>query len=195
MSAGTALILIDVQNDYFPGGKMELEGSLPAAEKAGQVLRFFRDWKLPTVHVQHLMLRPGATFFLPDTEGVKIHAAVFPGQDELVIRKHYPNSFRDTPLLLQLQQWGVQRLILCGMMTHMCVDATVRAAFDLGFECWVAENACATRSLMHAGVTLPAVSVHLSILAALNGVYARVMPAEEIIAGLEKERSGGQSSA
>ena len=65
----TALVVIDIQNDYFPGGAMELEGADAAGAKAGIAIRSFREKKLPVIHVRHLSVRPGATFFLPGTRG------------------------------------------------------------------------------------------------------------------------------
>jgi nicotinamidase-related amidase len=180
----TALILVDIQNDYFPSGKMELEGSIEASLRAQQLLSTFRQRRLPLVHVQHVSTRPGATFFVPDTDGVKIHENVHPLEDEIVIHKHYPNSFRDTGLLTYLHDEHIKRLLLCGMMTHMCIDATARAAFDYGFECLIAEDACATRSLIHKGQSIPASYVSLSFLAALNAIYARVLTTEEIVSQL-----------
>jgi nicotinamidase-related amidase len=177
----TALILVDIQNDYFPGGKMELEGSIEASLRVQQLLSTFRQRQLPLIHVQHVSTRPGATFFLPDTDGVRIHENVYPLEHEMVIHKHYPNSFRDTGLLTYLHDEHINRLVICGMMTHMCIDATARAAFDYGFECLVAEDACATRSLIHKGQNIPALYVNLSFLAALNAIYARVLTTEEII--------------
>ena len=171
----TALLLVDIQNDYFPGGKMELEGALEAGLRARQLLSAFRQKMLPLVHVQHVSARPGATF---------IHENVHPLGQELVIQKHYPNSFRDTGLLAKLHEEQISRLVICGMMTHMCIDATTRAAFDLGFECLVAEDACATRSLIHRDQNIPAHHVHLSFLAALNAVYAKVLTTEEIVSQL-----------
>src|SRR5262245_11598946 len=127
-----ALLIVDIQNDYFPGGKMELVGSEPASLRAAELIASFRDRRMPVIHMQHVSLRPGATFFLPDTEGVKIHTHVAPADQELVIQKHFPNSFRDTKLLDHLRQTGVQELVIAGMMTHMCIDATTRAAADHG---------------------------------------------------------------
>ena len=75
-----ALLLIDIQNDYFPGGAMELSGSLPAGMQAGKLLRLFRDKSLPIIHIQHLSTREGATFFVPNTGGVEIHETVAPSQ-------------------------------------------------------------------------------------------------------------------
>jgi nicotinamidase-related amidase len=178
------LLLIDIQNDYFPGGRMTLEGSPEAAENAKRVLTRFREKNLPLVHIQHLSTRPGASFFIPETEGVEIHAAVSPSGDEWVVQKHFPNSFRETGLLGRLQQKGADHVVIAGMMTHMCVDATARAAFDLGFQCTVLHDACATRELFFEDVTVPARQVHAAFLAALGAVYAKVVGTEELIAGL-----------
>ena len=180
----TALILIDIQNDYFPGGKMELEGSVEASQRAARLLAFFRDARLPLVHIQHISTRPTATFFLPNTEGAKTHVNVAPREGETLFQKHYPNSFRDTPLLEHLKREGIERVVITGMMTHMCVDATTRAAFDLGFQCLIAEDACATRALTHAGKAVRADDVHRAFLAALDGTYGKVTSAEEIVAQL-----------
>jgi nicotinamidase-related amidase len=180
----TALVLVDIQNDYFPGGKGELEGSPEASQQARRLLEHFRRQGLPPVFIQHVANRPGAVTFLPDTEGVKIHENIHPLPGETIFQKHFPNSFRDTPLLEHLHGLGIERLVICGMMTHMCIDSTVRAAFDYGFECLLASDACATRALSHAGKTIPAEYVHQAFLAALNGRFSRVLTVEEIIAQL-----------
>ena len=181
----TALILVDLQNDYFPGGKMELVGSLEASQRAASLLAFFRQTHLPLVHIQHISTRPTATFFLPDTEGVQTHASVQPQKGETVYQKHFPNSFRETPLLAHLQREQIERVVIAGMMTHMCVDATVRAAFDFGFQCLVAEDACATRALTHAGQIVRAEDVQRSFLAALNGTYGKVVAVEDVVAEMK----------
>ena len=177
----TALLIVDIQRDYFPGGKMELVGTEKASGQAGRILAFFRGKKLPVFHVQHISTRPDAAFFLPDTEGVSIHDAVAPISDEIVIRKHFPNSFRDTELQDILQKKQIQRLVICGMMSHMCIDATVRAAFDHGYACIVVHNACATRALSFNGMEIPADHVHGAYMAALGTVYAKVLSVDETI--------------
>jgi len=179
-----ALLLVDIQNDYFPDGKMELSASPEAGENARRLLLAFRKSGLPVVHIQHLSVRPGSSFFLPNTEGVKIHTSVTPIEGEAVFQKNYPNSFRQTPLLDHLRQDGITRLTIAGMMTHMCIDTTVRAAFDLGFDCCLAHDACATKSLSFAGFTVPAGQVQTSFLASLNGLFARVLPTNEICSNL-----------
>lgn len=180
----TALLLIDIQNDYFPGGAMELVGATEAAVRAAKLLAAFRAKSLPVIHVQHLAARPGATFFLPNTSGAEIHASVRPNGDEPVIQKNFPNSFRDTRLLEHLRGARISRLVVAGMMTHMCIDTTVRAAADLGFACSLAHDACATRSLSCNGVQVSAENVQVAFLAALNGLFAKVLSTDELCAEL-----------
>jgi len=174
-------LLIDIQNDYFPGGDMEVEGSLEASLRAREVLAAFRGKNLPVVHIQHVATRPGAIFFLPDTEGVRIHANVEPLPAEVVFQKNYPNSFRGTPLLEHLRDHRVDHVVVCGMMTHMCVDATVRAAFDYGLKVTVVSEACATRTLTFQDQTIPAAQVQGAFLSALSYLYARVVSTGEFL--------------
>jgi nicotinamidase-related amidase len=176
----TALLIIDIQNDYFPGGAMELEGADAAGAKAGAVIAHFRTGKLPIVHVRHLSTRPGATFFLPGTRGAEIHACVKPDGGEAVVEKNFPNSFRNTGLQAALEKQGVTNLVVAGMMTHMCVDATVRHAADLGYKVTLLGDACATRAQSYGGETVPAKQVQAAFLAALNGFYAKVVHAHEL---------------
>jgi nicotinamidase-related amidase len=177
------LILVDLQNDYFPGGKMELVGIEDAAANAQILLNEFRKAKLPVIHVQHISARPGATFFLPETDGAKINQMVTPQEDEILVVKNFPNSFRGTSLWEILKKEKTDHLVICGAMSHMCIDATTRAAFDLGFDCIVAEDACATRDLIFKSKTIKASDVHGSFMAALSVPYAKVISTKEIIEG------------
>jgi nicotinamidase-related amidase len=179
--AEDALLVIDIQNDYFPGGRMALEGAEAAAANAARILNQFRARNLPIIHVRHLSVRPGATFFLPGTEGAEIREAVRPAAGERVVEKNFPNSFRQTALQELLKEKGVESLVVAGMMTHMCVDASVRAAADLGYRVTLLADACATRAQSFGGETVPARQVHVAFLAALNGAYARVVPTEEAL--------------
>ena len=174
------LILIDMQNDYFPGGKGELENPIEAARQARKLLDFFRLQNWPIAHIQHVSADPGADIFLPGTVGVHIHESVAPLPGETVIVKHFPNSFRETTLLEYLKGLGADSVVMCGMMTHMCVDASVRAASDFGFPVLVAADACATHALVYAGTQVPAQQVHAAFLAALKS-YGQVLAVDEIL--------------
>jgi nicotinamidase-related amidase len=178
-----ALLLIDIQNDYFTGGKMALEGTGQASENAAALLAAFRRLQLPVIHIQHVAKRAGATFFLPDTEGVKIHTSVAPLGNESVIQKNYPNSFRQTALLDYLKEHQISKLVIAGMMTHMCIDTTTRAACDLEFTVQLAHDACATKALSFGGVEIPASHVHNAYIAALDGSFAEALSTQHIIAG------------
>ena len=176
----TALVLVDIQNDYFAGGNMALEGMDAAAANAAKLLAGFRERGLPVFHVRHLSVRPGATFFVPGTPGAEVHASVRPAAGESLVEKNFPNSFRGTSLLEQLRGANADGVVIAGAMSHMCIDATTRAAFDKGFKCTVAENACATRALEYGGRTIPARDVHAAFMAALAVPYARIASTEEV---------------
>ncbi len=181
-----ALIIIDIQNDYFQGGKAELVNPDKASRNAKLMLEYFRKENLPVVHVQHIANYPNAAFFVPDTKGAEIHNDVKPKGTEQIIIKHYPNSFRETNLLEYLKSNNITDLVICGMQTHMCVDATTRAAKDLGFNCVVIGDACATKDLEINNVKANAADVQTSFLAALNYYYSTVMTTEQY---LNKENS------
>lgn len=178
--ADSALLIIDIQNDYFAGGAMEVEGAEAAGAKAGLAIRKFRERNQPVIHVRHLSLRPGATFFLPGTRGAEIHACVQPVAGEVVIEKNFPNSFRNTRLREELERLQATNLVVAGMMTHMCIDASVRHAADLGYKITLLGDACATRAQSYGGETVPARQVHAAFLAALNGFYAKVVNTHEL---------------
>ena len=171
----SALLVIDIQNDYFPGGKFELEGPLEAAGQARKVVDAFRSNGWPVIHFRHESIRPGADFLLPDTRGNEIHELVRPESGEIVYPKHFPNAFKETPLLSYLQETGIQDLVIVGMMTFMCVHATARAASDLGFQCTVLHDATAARSINFNGLDIPAAHVQAAFHGALAFAYAEVI--------------------
>jgi nicotinamidase-related amidase len=175
------LISIDLQNDYFPGGAMELVGIEEAATNARILLDEFRKTKSSIIHIQHISARPGATFFLPETRGAEIHHMITPIGDEPVVIKNFPNSFRNTSLLEMLKKEKSDNIVICGAMSHMCIDATTRAAFDLGFNCIVVEDACATKDLIFKSKIIKASDVHASFMAALSAPFAKVISTGEIL--------------
>lgn len=174
------LILVDFQNDYFPGGRFPLPHAEAAVKQAGILLELARDKKIPLWHIRHIDNDPDATFFLPNTDGVEFHPIVTPLPHEKVIEKHYPNAFHETSLEKSVRSAGVELLFFCGAMSNMCIDSSVRAAFDLGFTCVVAQDACAASDLEFAGSAHEAKAVHEIFMAALASAYARVENRAEI---------------
>jgi nicotinamidase-related amidase len=166
----TALLLIDIQNFYFPGGQLPLVQPDQAARQAQKILKILRKQKVLIVHIRHMA-----------KSGAGIHKRVKPLPGEKVFDKRFANSFRETDLLSFLQQNQITHLVLAGMQTHMCLEAAVRAAADLGFKCTVIGDACATRDLRFNGKRIPASAVHLSTLASLSHTYARVIDTETFL--------------
>jgi nicotinamidase-related amidase len=171
----TALVLIDIQDFYFPGGRLQLENPEMAGMNAGLILDHFRKSELPVYHVRH-NFEPGGN----------IHHYVQPEAGEPVLSKDQVNAFIDTELLGMLQADSIEQLVICGMQTHMCVEAAVRAGFDLGFTCILVSDACATRALQYEEHIIPAKNVHYATLKTLQGSYARVLTTENLIKEFSK---------
>ena len=178
-----ALLLIDIQNDYFENGRSPLYNADKAASNAAKLLDYYRNKSLPVIHVQHINTREGATFFIPDTEGVKLHSLVEPAPGEQQIIKYAPNSFYETGLKEVLDKLQIKKLVVCGMMTHMCIDTTVRAARDYGYQITLIQDACATKDLQGLENVIPAAVVHDTYIASLRGVFAEIKNTQEIIEG------------
>ena len=175
------LLIIDIQNDYFPGGKMELVKMDEAAGNARELLSYFRKNNLPIVFIQHLATKANASFFIPETSGAEIHDSVSPLENETVIIKNYPNSFRNTNLHQYLLALDSKELVICGAMSHMCIDTTTRAATDLGYSCTLISDACATRDLAYNDQKVKAADVQIAYMAALNGTFAQVISTEQFL--------------
>lgn len=179
----TALLIIDIQNFYFEGGRIPLVGSVEASLQAKKLLEAWRARKLPVIHIQHLPKNVVSGQAVTDPQYF-IHENVAPQADEKIIGKHCANSFRETELKDYLAAKGIRKLLICGMQTHMCVEAAIRTAADLGFEVTVAEDACATRNLKYKNTEIEARIVQAAVLAALKDAYARILTTDEILKSL-----------
>ncbi len=178
----TALIIVDLQYDYFKGGKCELEGTDSVVIKAAALLKAFRAKGLPIVHVRHQFPSVDAPFFVLNSDGAKVHASVKELEGEPVVVKHQINGFRETRLKEILDELQVDSVLICGAMSHMCIDAVTRAANDFGYNCSVAHDACATLALEFDGVHVPAKQVHAAFMAGLSFAYANVATTEVFLA-------------
>ncbi len=170
-SVKTALLIIDVQDFYFPGGTSELVNPQVAAAKAAFVLSYFREKGMPVIHIKH------------ESESQSdIQLSVKPIDGEKIITKKEINAFNGTDLNEYLKSIGVKDLVICGMQTHMCVEGTVRAGYDLGYKITLIHDACATKDLKWGDEVIPAKMVHLSTLSTLKN-YAKIVSAREFLAG------------
>ncbi|TFB83704.1 cysteine hydrolase [Cryobacterium algoricola] len=176
----TGIVVIDIQKDYFPGGAYPLTGSEPAAVVARSVLDSAREIGTPVVHFQHVATEADATFFVPGTVGVEIHPLVAPVASERQFTKGSANAFVDTGLEELLRDEDIDHLVIMGMMSSMCIDATTRAALDLDFAVTVVHNACAAPSFEFEGTEVPGASVHAAFMAALRDAGADVLAAADL---------------
>lgn len=172
----TALLIVDIQDFYFPGERPGLVNVEFASKKAKETLQLFREKEELVVHVRHKA-----------NKGFDIHKNVTPLVGEKVITKEEVNSFYKTDLLEYLNKNSVNRLVVIGMQTHMCLEAAVRAAHDFGFECVVIQDACATRDITFKDNTVKAEDVHYSTLATLkSGGYAEVIELIDFSENIDK---------
>ena len=119
-----ALVVIDVQNDYFEGGAFPLWNAEPTLTATEKAIRMARANDMPVVFVQHVPTGP-SPFFNPDTEGVKLHERVSAAvSGSPLVTKQHADAFEGTTLHDTLQSLGADELIICGMMTQNCVTHT-----------------------------------------------------------------------
>lgn len=176
-----AVIVVDIQNDYFPGGKNTLAKIEQAASAAADVIKAARAKGDRVFHIQHIFTSHEAPFFTPDSEGSEINPIVAPDAGEPVIVKNFPNPFLKTDLKSRLDEAGIEDVVIVGAMSHMCIDAAARAASDFGYNTSVVQDACATCDQEHEGVTVPAAQVHAVMMAALGFGYASIINAADYI--------------
>jgi nicotinamidase-related amidase len=177
-----AIIVVDLQKEYLASGKLALVGIDDAVANAAKVIDRGRAKGDAIIHILHEFVDPSAPFFNPGTEGVEAIPAVQPRDGETAIVKNYPNSFRETNLKAVLDAKGIDEVVVVGAMSHMCIDATSRAAADYGYKTTIVHDACATRDLEFGGVTVPANQVHAAMMAALAFAYGTVTTTAELLA-------------
>ena len=165
-----ALIIVDMQQFYFPDGFYSLVNPEQASLQAARLLKYFRDNGELVIHVKHATKKDSL-----------INENVAPIAGEKVFTKHYANSFRETGLLDYLKENQIKQVVICGMQTQMCVEATARAAADFGFDVIVVGDACATRDIVYKGDTVKAADVHASTLGSIEGYYGNVMTTGEFL--------------
>lgn len=174
-----AILVIDLQNEYFASGKLALTDIEVAADNAARVIAAARTSDDMLIHVRHEFPDPNAPIFTPGSDGVQIHPSVRPENDEPVILKNHPNAFLKTELKTMLDDKGIEEVVVVGAMSHMCVEATSRAASDFGYKVTVVHDACATMDLEFNGQTVPAAHVHATAMAALAFAYANLQSTAE----------------
>ena len=180
----TALLLIDLQNDYFESfenAKWKLKNTEEAASNALKLLNKFREKNMKIIHVRHEFNAENPPFFAPNSQGAKIHDSLTPKENETQVLKHDVNSFKNTNLKEILDDSNITNVIIVGAMSYMCIDAVARAASDFGYKCFVAHDACTTSDVEFNGIKVEAAIAHAAFMAALQFAYAKVETTNEIL--------------
>jgi len=167
-----ALLLIDIQNDYFENGTNALHNPLDALNNGEKILQYFRDENLEIIHVQHLN-NPGSTLFVEGSWGAEIHEDLTPLDNETIITKKQISSFAGTNLEDVLREKDISYLIISGMQSNVCVEGTTKSAHAIGFNITVLEDACAAKDQ----------ATHERAMKLLSDEYATVISTEEFLRG------------
>ncbi|HHK73914.1 MAG TPA: cysteine hydrolase [Rhizobiales bacterium] len=181
--SSTALLLVDIQNDYFESGRWPVENMEEVAANAASLLAHGRETGIMIVHIRHESPSAQAPFFRPGSRGAQIHPCVAPRDGESVILKHRPNSFHDTRLKALLDEHAITDLVICGAMSQMCIDSTTRAAVDLGYKVMLVEDACGAKEQLFRDQVIPAAQVHGAFMAPLAMSFARLVSTETVLKG------------
>lgn len=177
----SALLIIDLQNEYLSTGKLPLVNIEQATENAVKVIAKARQNAMPVIHIQHISASDEIPIFVPNSNGIEFQDTVKPNADETVIVKNSINSFLNTNLKEILDTQGITELVVIGAMSHMCIDAAVRAAADFGYKVTVIHDACATLDLEFNGRIVEAAQVHAALMAALAFAYATIISTTDYI--------------
>ncbi|MBI5973637.1 cysteine hydrolase family protein [Staphylococcus caledonicus] len=175
-----ALLVIDIQNDYFEGGKYPLVNTNEALANILKLEKQFKQNNEPVIYIQHINYNDNATFFENNTTGVELKEELDTDSNSIIIEKQYPNSFLDTQLKNTLEHNNIEEVVICGMMTHMCVDSTTRAAAELGYQPTLIDDATATRDLEVNGNNANAEDVQNAFIAALTA-FSTVKKTDEFV--------------
>jgi nicotinamidase-related amidase len=169
-----AVVVIDAQREYVDG-LLALPAVKPALDEIGHLLARARAAGTPIIHIAHQGREGGP--FAPGSPGADIAFPADPAPGEAVLHKRLPNAFASTDLADRLVALKRPEIVLVGFMTHMCVEATARAAIDVGLKATVVASATATRDLPDplTGAVVPAAEVQRNALAALADRFATVV--------------------
>ena len=153
-----------------------------ALEQANALIGFADASGMAVFHVKQ-MAPPAAPVFAAGTPNAELHPSLVRREHHIVVLKKTISALGGQELHRQLQARGIRTLILCGLLTHMCVSSTARDASDLGYGVIVAADACATRDIAASdGQAIPHDLLHYAALAEIGDAFGEVRQAKEILA-------------
>lgn len=168
-----ALLVIDLQNDYFPEGKFPLWNTETTLRQIEQAIEKANAQGIPVIHIQHIA-DPAlglAPFFNQGTNGVAIHPRILAAAPQApVVVKHFADSFHQTNLEATLDQLGVTEILVCGMMTQNCVTHTAISKAAEKYQVAILTDCCTTVNEMLHHIALHAVSTRVPLVTTETGL-------------------------
>ncbi len=173
-----ALLVIDVQNEYFTG-KLPVSYPHGSFENILKVMDEATKHGIPVIVIQHTAKAPDSPTFRKGSHEWELHPRVASRPHDLYIEKQLPGSFTGTHLEPWLMEKGIDTLVIAGYMTQMCCDTTARQAFHLGFAVEFLSDATGTLSITNAAGAVKDEELHRAILVAQQAKFSKVMNTEE----------------
>jgi nicotinamidase-related amidase len=167
------LLLIDLQNDYFPGGKFPLWNTNVTLSNIEQAINAAKAKNIPIIHIQHIANSEMgiAPFFNKGSDGAKIHSRILEAApDAPIVIKEFADSFVKTNLEELLNGLGVDELLVCGMMTQNCVTHTAISKSAEKYKVSILPDCCTTVDEMLHNIALHAVSTRLPLVLSKDAI-------------------------
>lgn len=180
-----ALLVIDVQNEYFTG-KLPVCYPADTLPNVLAAIDAAKEAGIPVVIVQHTMTSPGASAFVKGSDGWELHDAVKGIEVDHYVEKNLPSSFVGTDLQAWLDGNGIDTVVISGYMTQFCCDTTAKYAMHLGYNVEFLSDATATLGFENEAGRVSAEELHRAILVQQAARFSHVLPTEAWIANIKK---------
>ncbi len=180
-----ALLVIDVQNEYFTG-KLPVCYPADTLPNVLAAIDAAKEAGIPVVIVQHTMTSPGASAFVKGSDGWELHDALKGIEADHYVEKHLPSSFVGTDLQAWLDGNGIDTVVISGYMTQFCCDTTAKYAMHLGYNVEFLSDATATLGFENEAGRVSAEELHRAILVQQAARFSHVLPTEAWIANIKK---------
>lgn len=180
-----ALLVIDVQNEYFTG-TLPVSYPVGSFDKILKVIDQSNKQGIPVILIQHTSPQADAKSFVKGSIGWEIHPEVLSRKHDIIIQKNLPGSFTGTALEQWLRDRDIDTLTICGYMTQMCCDTTSRQAVHLGCKVEFLSDATGTLDISNYAGEIKAEELHKAILITQAMRFSQVMTTEEWVNGIQR---------
>lgn len=174
-----ALIVVDVQNEYFEGGALPISYPPNSFSRIKEAIEEAQKAGILVVFVQHASLKENAGAFVRGSHLWEFHDDIKKLTPDLVIEKNHASSFVGTDLNWRLRTLGVDTVTIVGYMTQNCCDATARDASQLGYNVEFLSDANGTLAFSNNAGEVSAEELHRSFLVAQAFGFSRVLSLDE----------------